>query len=158
MGRREVHTVVVRKYATFILLLLISAGMIALLYFLSGKAVAHESHPVRDLLLRLISADKPVSRSAILAGLMPVIANILLFVPWGFLMFLLLDRPERPRRRTYALTVATGFLFAIALQVWQVAFPTRVTPWADALSNAIGTMVGAAGGHLRKRFYIRFQF
>jgi VanZ family protein len=155
MGKREVRTVVVRKWVTFTFLILVSAGMVALLYFLSGKAYAPESHPIRDL---LFAGNRPLPRPALLAGFMPVIANVLLFVPWGFLMFLILDRPERPRGRAYALTVATGLLFALALQVWQVAFPTRVTAWADALANAAGTFIGAAGGHLRKRYYIRFEF
>src|SRR5919108_1958616 len=106
MGRREVHVIVVRKYATFALLLLVSAAMAALLYFLAGKAYAQDTHPVLNALLGLIQSSEPLSRDALLAGFMPVFANILLFMPWGFLMFILLDRPGRPRRRTYALTVA----------------------------------------------------
>ncbi len=141
MGKREVRIIVVRKYVSFALLILVSAGMAALLYFLSGKAYANESHPVRNL-----------------AGLMPLIANILLFVPWGFLMFVFLDRVQRPRRQTYKIVFAFGLLFVAAMQLWQLALPTRVTGYADALANAVGVMVGAAGGHLRKKVHVRFDF
>lgn len=159
MGKREVRVIVVRKYATFVLLLLVSAGMAALLYFLSGKAYANEAHPVRDLLVSLIkSQPKPISRASLLAGLMPVIANILLFVPWGFLMFVLLDRPQRPRRQTYGLVILAGVLFALAMQVWQLLLPTRVTGFTDALANAVGVFAGAAAGHLRKQIHLRFDF
>jgi len=159
MGKREVRVIVVRKYASLALLILVSAGMAALLYFLSGKAYANDSHPVRDLLLSLIRAQQqPMSRATLLAGLMPVIANILLFVPWGFLMFVFLDRPQRPRRRTYGMAILAGLFFAVAMQIWQLVLPTRVTGYTDALANAVGAFVGAAGGHLRKQLYVRFDF
>ena len=159
MGKREVRTIVVRKYATFVLLVLVSAGMAALLYFLSGKAYTNDAHPVRDLLVSLIrSQERPMSRATLLAGLMPVIANILLFVPWGFLMFVLLDRAERPRKRTYAIVVLAGLIFAIAMQLWQLVLPTRVTGYTDALANALGVLAGAVAGHLRKLLYVRFVF
>jgi VanZ family protein len=157
MGKREVRVIRVRKYATFLLLILVSTGMAALLYFLSGKAYANESHPVRDLLVSLIRSQKPVARNAVLAGLMPVIANILLFVPWGFLMFVFLDRPDRLRRRTYGIVVLSGLFFAAAMQLWQLALPARVTGYTDALANAVGVFVGATAGHLRKQFYVRFD-
>lgn len=159
MGKREVRVIVVRKYASLGLLVLVSAGMAALLYFLSGRAYASDSHPVRDLLVSLIrSQEQPMSRATLLAGLMPVIANILLFVPWGFLMFVFLDRPQRPRRRTYGIAILAGLLFAVAMQVWQLMLPTRVTGYTDALANTVGVFVGAAGGHLRKQLYVRFDF
>lgn len=159
MGRRDVRVISVPKFVTVILLLLVSAGMAALIYALSGRAYANESHPIRDLLVRAMHADyRSVSRSWLLAVLMPVIANGMLFIPWGFLAFLALDSPSRPRRRTYALTVLGGVIFAAAIEAWQYTLPTRVTTLADSIANGCGAFTGALLGHLRKQVRVRFQY
>src|SRR3954470_22345086 len=98
MGRRDVRVIAVPKWATAALLVLVSAAMAALIYALSGRAYANGEHPIRMLLSRLFHAEGTgVSRSTVLAVMMPVIANILLFIPWGFLAFVALDMPARPR-------------------------------------------------------------
>ena len=157
MGKREVHVVVIRKRVTLVLLVLVSAAMLALLYYLSGKAYANQSHPVRDMLMGAFGGARP-SRDAILAGLMPIIANALLFVPWGFLTFLAIDRPQRPRSRSYVLTCAAGALFAAAVMVWQAFLPTRVSNPADIVANTLGVFAGAVFGHLRKTVHVQFEF
>ena len=76
MGRRDVRVISVPKFVTVILLLLVSAGMAALIYALSGRAYVNESHPIRDLLVRAMHADyRSVSRSWLLAVLMPVLVH-----------------------------------------------------------------------------------
>jgi VanZ family protein len=129
--------------------------MAALLYFLSGKAYAADAHPVRELLTRVLSSQRP-SRDTVLAVLMPVIANILLFVPWGFLAFITLDTSSRPRKWTYVLTFIAALLFAVGMYFWQQSLPTRVTALPDTLSNAFGALGGAALGHARKSVRVRF--
>ena len=156
MGKREVRVVVIRKWMTVALLLLVSAGMASLIYFLSGKAYARETHPALEMLLRVIRRDDP-SRDVFLAAMMPVIANALLFIPFGFLTFIALDSPDRKRSRTYWLTIGLGVTFAAAMQIWQYALPTRVISPVDMIANAMGTFTGAIGGHLRKRVHIRFD-
>src|ERR1044071_4348694 len=109
MGKRQVHVIAVRKPVTFVLLVLTMAAMASLLYLLSGKAYAADTHPMREILARLLGSGRgPVSRDAVLAFLMPVIANILLFVPWGFLAFVMLDSPLRRRSVSYAITVVAA--------------------------------------------------
>jgi VanZ family protein len=157
MGKREVRVIVVPKRATLMLLLLASAAIIALLYFLSGKAYARDTYPVSELLTRIARGERGFSRDTVLAALMPVFANILLFVPWGFLTFVGLDTPARPRRRTYLITVCAGLAFAVALEVWQAFLPMRVTNPLDVLANTAGTLAGAVAGHLRKQVYVRFN-
>lgn len=159
MGRRDVRVIAVPKWATAALLVLVSAAMAALIYALSGRAYVNGEHSIRLLLSRVFHAEgTTVSRSAVLAVLMPVIANILLFIPWGFLAFLAIDTPARPRRITYALTVAGGVIFAVVIELWQYALPTRVTTPADSLANAFGALTGAILGHLRKRVRVRFDY
>lgn len=159
MGKRQVHVVVVRKWATVVLLVLTSGAMMALLYLLSGRAYAADTHPFREIIARLLGSSSrgPVSRNAILAFLMPVIANILLFVPWGFLAFLALDVPSRTKKVAYAMTVLAAVVFAAGMFVWQQFLPTRVTSPLDIIANAVGAFAGAAIGHARKGVRVRFE-
>lgn len=157
MGKRQVHVIRVRRWVTVVLLVVTSAAMAGLVYVLSGRAYAGDS-PLRELLTRLLRGGRSLSPDAFLAFLMPMIANALLFVPWGFLAFLSLDAPVRPRVRTYALTVVAGLLFAAAIATWQELLPTRVTTFGDAVANGAGALAGAALGHLRKEMRVRFDF
>jgi VanZ family protein len=159
MGKRQVEVIRVRKWTTVTLLVLTSGVMLALLYVLSGRAYAAETHPFREIIARLLGSSSrgPVSRDALLAFLMPVIANILLFMPWGFLAFLALDRPLRARKVTYAMTVLAAVVFAGAMFVWQQFLPTRVTSPFDTIANGAGALAGAALGHARKSVRVRFE-
>ena len=154
MGRSEVVTVRVPKWATFLLLLAVSAAMVAAIYMLSGRAYEPERASVADFILRLRKqAGKPV----LIATFAPLILDILFFVPWGAVAFLAFDKVGRPRRRTYALTVMVGVAFALGLFGWQETLPTRVTGWIDAIWNVAGCFVGALVGHARKEMHIRFE-
>lgn len=158
MGKPHVSVVRVRKPVTVALLVLVTAAMVGLLYLLSGKAYAAETDPMRELVARLLGARRgPVSRGALFAILMPVLANVLLFVPWGFLAFVALDRTSRPRRVSYLLTACGAAILASAMVFWQSFLPTRVTSTPYAVSNALGALAGAALGHARKSVHIRFD-
>ena len=158
MGKRHVRIIPVRKPATFALLALVTIAMASLLFVLSGRAYAAERSPLLELTARLLSGGATLSRDAALAFLMPVIANILLFVPWGFLAFVGLDSPRRKRPMTYLLTIIGALVVAVAMSLWQELLPTRVTSMPDALANAAGALAGAALGHARKSVRVRFDF
>ena len=158
MGKRHVHVIPVRKPVTFALLALTTALMATLLYLLSGRAYAADRHPLLEMTAGFFGADRaPVSRDALLAFLMPVIANILLFVPWGFLAFVALDSPRRPRRLTYLMSIVGALAVAGCMYVWQQYLPTRVTSLPDVLANGAGALAGAALGHARKGVRVRFE-
>jgi glycopeptide antibiotics resistance protein len=158
MGKRQVYVIRVRKAVTLTLLLLTTAALCSLLYLLSGKAYAADTHPLRELAVRLLGSHRvSVSPDALLAFLMPVIANILLFVPWGFLTFVMLDAPSRRRGLTYAITFIAAIVFAAGMYLWQQFLPTRVTTLLDTLANGVGALAGAALGHARKGVYVRFE-
>jgi len=134
MGKREVRIVLVPKWMTATLLVLVSAAMIALVAALSGRAYAS------TLSLRAL------------------LANALLFMPWGFLTFMVLDRSTRPRSRTYLLTLIGSAIFAAAVALWQSFLPTRVMTYADSVANVAGAFTGALVAHLRKRVRMRFEY
>ncbi|MBV9492950.1 MAG: VanZ family protein [Acidobacteria bacterium] len=156
MGKLETRVVRVPKWATFILLVLTSAAMVALVWLLSGRAYVKNDHPLLETATRIMRY-RQLTPDAILAGLMPVIANFLFFVPWGFLTFVAVDRPDRPRSATYAITCFAGIVFAMGVALWQYSLPTRVTTFADTVTNGFGTLAGATLGHLRKRIRVRFK-
>src|SRR5262245_54950055 len=109
MGKREVQVVVVPMLVTVGLLLLVTIGMAAAVYWLSGKAYLKEVSPL-DLLSLVRRDGQGLSSSTVLASLMPGIADALLFLPWGALMFLAVDRSTRPRWQTYLITSVVGLL------------------------------------------------
>jgi len=158
MGKRQVRIIVVPKWVTFSLLLVVSLLIAALVYWLSGKAYSTEDEPIVRLMLGVMHRQKAPSRNVVLYDLMPVIANILLFLPWGFLAFLLFDSPSRTRVAAYVATVIFGAIFATVLVVWQEYLPTRVTGPLDGLINVAGAFGGALAGHLRKRIRIQFDY
>lgn len=155
MGKRRIRVILVPRGVTAVLLLLTSAAMVASIYALAGRAYASEP-ATRELIERIAASSRP-STNHLLALVMPLFANALVFVPWGFLTFVLLDRPSRRRAATYALTAGCGALFAIALNVWQTALPTRVTTVWDVVANTAGAAGGAVLGHLRKQVHVTFD-
>ncbi|HSP35376.1 MAG TPA: VanZ family protein [Thermoanaerobaculia bacterium] len=157
MGKRGVRIVVVRKRVTLALLVVASALIVALVYSLSGRAYANEQEPLVRLALAAVHRQEAPNRNAVLSGLMPVIANVLLFVPWGFLAFLLFDSPARGRSAPYVATIVSGAIFAMLLFAWQEFLPTRVTGPVDSVINVAGAFCGALAGHLRKRIRIQFD-
>lgn len=73
------------------------------------------------------------------------IANVLLYLPLGFCLFLWLT----PRvRRATAVVIATvlGSLLSLGVEVAQVYISSRVPSLTDLTLNALGTLVGATAG------------
>lgn len=154
MGKAETRVVLVPRWATVAMLIALSAAMALLILELSGRAYWHERTSVVEVLSLVRRYDR-LTPTAFIAGLAPVITNILFFVPWGALAFFAFDR--RSRAATYALTIAVGVAFACLLVAWQSALPTRITGWNDAAWNTVGCAVGAVAAHVRKQLRIRFE-
>lgn len=157
MGKREVRVIVIRRRVTVALLVLASAAMLSLIGFLSGKTYSSETHaPAEEIVALLNFRSAPEVHT--LAAVMPLLADVIAFVPWGFLAFIALDMKERRRFRTYLLTCAAAMAFALALVLWQYALlPTRVTTFGDTIFNLAGALIGAFLGHVRRTVRIRFD-
>lgn len=159
MGKRQVRTVVVRKSVTASLLALTAAAMVAVTWAIGAHTRVMETRSTRDLVVAAFDhgSTDGFATIATISLLMPVLANVLIFVPWGFLAFLLVDTRSRPRAATYAIAVAGGALFALALSIWQSYFPARLIAPSDVIANAVGAALGASLGQLRKDVRIRFE-
>ena len=153
------HVVRVPKGVTVALLVLVSGAMIAFYVILSGRTYVRPQGSTEELLMRIVHREEQgtLSLDTAIALLWPITANVLLFMPWGFLMFLALDAPGRPRLRTYAVTLVVGVAFAAGIEIWQMSLLAPVTSLSDAVANAAGAAAGALVGHLRKQVRVRFD-
>lgn len=158
MGKQTIRTIVVPRWVTVALLILVSAAMLGLIAMLSGRAYLRQRLTIGEVVALAHRYDRgALTNDALLATAAPGIADILIFMPWGALAFLAFDGGEGHRLRTYLLTLAVGLTFALGLVAWQSALPTRVTGWEDAGWNAFGCTAGAIAGHLRKGLRVRFD-
>ena len=150
--------VVIRRPVTILLLLLVTGGMVMVTLWMSGKSYGKvDPIPFDDFRHLARRMDRyQVSTHLIAVIIVPVIANILLFVPWGFLMFLSLYTIRRPTLQTYILTLLLGLTFTCSIEAWQYFLPSRVADVNDVIWNMTGTFAGAILGHLRER--LRFEF
>jgi glycopeptide antibiotics resistance protein len=151
-------TIVVKRPYTILLLLLATAAIAAITLWMSGKAYSKvDPVPFEDLRhLATRIAHRPVSTRILALIVVPIVANILLFVPWGFLMFIALHTVERPTVQTYVLTFLLGLTFACVIEATQYFLPSRVADVNDIIWNSTGTLAGAILAHLRLR--LRFEF
>jgi glycopeptide antibiotics resistance protein len=151
-------TVTIRRPVTVLLLIAVTAGICLLTLWTSGKSYSKVDpipfEDIRHIAHRL--QHHPVSTRILALVFVPIIANLVLFVPWGFLMFLALYTVARPTVQTYVLTLLIGFTLICSIEAVQYFLPTRVADVNDIIWNTAGTFIGAVFGHLRER--VRFEF
>jgi len=150
--------ITVPKYAALIALAVVTIAIIAITVWMSGRSYENfDPIPFSDLkhLARRLAA-RPISTQLLAVIVMPVIANVLLFVPWGLLTFVALYNTTRPTLQTYVLTILLGFSFSLVIEAWQYFLPSRVADINDVIWNTAGTVAGALLGHARLR--VRFEF
>ena len=146
------------RAVTILLLLLVTTGIVSLTVWSSGFSYTKvDPRPFDDLRhLAHRVEHRPISTQILAVIIVPIIGNILLFVPWGFLMFISLYGVDRPTLQTYVLTILLGFTFTLVVEGWQYFLPSRVTDVNDVIWNTVGTVLGAVLGHMRLR--VRFEF
>jgi glycopeptide antibiotics resistance protein len=150
--------IVIRRPVTVVLLLATTLAIGAGTLWMSGKSYGKvEPIPfegLRHLAQRL--EHKAVSTNILALIFVPIVGNILLFLPWGFLLFITLYTVDRPTVQTYVLTLLLGFTLACCIEAWQYFLPSRVADINDIIWNTVGTLAGAILAHLRVR--LRFEF
>ncbi len=157
-NRYPVMQLVIRRSVTVILLIAATAAIIGLTISISGKSYTKVDpipfEGIRHVWYRL--GHSTVSTTILALVVMPILGNVLLFLPWGFLMFITLYSAERPTVQTYVLTILLGFSFSLAIEAYQYFLPSRVADINDVIWNTVGAIVGAMLGHARLR--VRFEF
>ncbi|HEY4642287.1 MAG TPA: VanZ family protein [Thermoanaerobaculia bacterium] len=151
--------ITVPRPVTILLLLAVTVMIAFVTVYAAGKSYSKiDPVPFEDL--RHLShriAQKPVSTQLVAVVVMPIVANVLLFIPWGFLTFISLYTLERPTMQTYVLTILGGLSFSLAIEAWQYFLPTRVADVNDVIWNTTGAALGAIVGHLRQRVRLEFE-
>jgi VanZ family protein len=154
------HTLTIKRPVTIALLLIVTIAIIAITLWMSGRSYSNLAplpfEDLRHLAKRLESPGRQVSMYVVAVVVVPIVANILLFMPFGFLLFIALYTVERPTMQTYILTLLIGFTFTCGIEAWQYFLPSRVADVNDVIWNTAGTLAGAILGHLRER--VRFEF
>lgn len=151
-------TLTIRRPVTVLLLLVMTILIVVITVRTAGKSYSNlEPVPFEEVrnLWRHIE-HKPVGTHIVALILVPIVANVLLFVPWGFLLFLSLYTDSRPTVQTYVLTILLGLTFTCTIEAWQYFLPSRVADVNDVIWNSVGVLAGAILGHLRAR--VRFEF
>ena len=75
-----------------------------------------------------------------------VISNVLLFMPWGFLLATWRIRCGTGLLRAILLGLFSGFLLSGAVECAQLFTPSRTTSLLDLVTNTAGSTLGAAIG------------
>ena len=149
---------VIRRPITVLLLVATTVVIVILTVSISGKSYSKiDPIPFEDLrhLAHRVS-HRPISTQILSVILLPIVGNVLLFMPWGFFAFISLYTIDRPTVQTYVLTILLGLTFSAAIEAWQYFLPTRVADVNDIIWNTAGTIAGALLGHARLR--VRFEF
>jgi glycopeptide antibiotics resistance protein len=154
-----VRTVTVRRPITIVLLLLVTATIATITIYMAGKSYSSLApipfDDIRNLSERI--GRRPISTQILAVIVVPIIGNVLLFVPWGFLMFIALYTVDRPTLQTYVLTTLLGFSLTLAIEAYQYFLPSRVADVNDVIWNTAGTLLGAVLGHMRLRVRVEFE-
>lgn len=151
--------IVIRKWTTVLLLAATTLAIVSITVWMAGKSYENfDPIPFDDLryLAKRLN-ERPISTHILAVIVVPMIANVLLFVPWGFLAFITFYTVERPTLQTYVLTILLGFSFTLAIEAWQYFLPSRVADINDVIWNTCGTIAGALLGHARLRLRLEFD-
>lgn len=153
------RVVTIKRPITILLLLAVTAAIAAVTVWMSGKSYSSLDpipfEDVRFLAERL--RTRPIATHILALLVVPIIANVLLFVPWGMLMFIALYTVDRPTLQTYVLTILLGLSYTLAIEAYQYFLPSRVASINDVIWNTSGTVLGALLGHARLRIRLDFQ-
>jgi glycopeptide antibiotics resistance protein len=148
----------IKRPIAILLLLLTTAAIVVLTVVVAGKSYGKiDPIPFEDLrhLANRIER-RPISMQILSVIVVPILGNVLLFLPWGFFTFICLYGVDRPTVQTYVLTILLGLTFSAAIEGWQYFLPSRVADVNDIIWNTVGTIAGAILGHARLR--VRFEF
>ena len=150
--------VLIKKPVTLLLLVGVTLAITTITVWMGGKSYENfDPIPFDDLKnLAQRLGNRPISTHILAVIVMPMIANVLLFVPWGFLLFISLYTVDRPTLQTYILTILLAFSFSLGIEGWQYFLPSRVADINDVIWNTTGAILGAFLGHARLR--VRFEF
>jgi VanZ family protein len=73
-------------------------------------------------------------------------SNVLLFIPWGFLLSISMVRRRAGLIMTVFVAMCTGAVLSGSVEILQLFAPKRTTSFIDLVTNSFGATVGAIAG------------
>jgi len=126
------------RYILLLFVILISYGSLYPFHF-SGDLL-----PSADFFSWLVDNSYRTTRA-------DIVANILLFVPYGFVAIMAISNNQRKITLAFLLFF-TGTVFALLLQYLQFYLPARVPATTDAWFNSLGILAGMLLAHLLRQY------
>lgn len=71
-----------------------------------------------------------------------IILNYILFLPVGLLVPVFIGNKKRKNKKTFAITMLTGFFVSLTIELSQLIFRRGLMEWDDLLGNVFGTFLG----------------
>lgn len=75
-------------------------------------------------------------------SLSDVISNILLFIPYGFLLCWILREKTFSLSKSQIICLVSSFLLSLSIEFLQLFFTSRTTSLTDIINNVLGTYIG----------------
>lgn len=82
-----------------------------------------------------------------------VTVNLLGFIPFGFLLTIILGHSARSKWKVFLVTIAVGFLLSFVIELAQAWIPSRDSSLLDLLMNTAGTALGVAVAMVGSRLF-----
>lgn len=83
-----------------------------------------------------------LGRSPKVGGLLDILLNVLLFVPFGFGLAEKLREGGKSWRQTFAASLLAGAVFSYTIELLQIYIPSRDSGWEDVFTNSVGAVTG----------------
>lgn len=98
-----------------------------------------------------------VLSNAFLYAIVGIVGNLAMFALWAFLLWKLLDAPDRSPGRNHMDVLLAGTLFSVGIETVQVFLPTRAADVNDVFWNVLGTIAGGFLAHLHRNVRLEWQ-
>ncbi len=129
---------------------LISSGLVVRYFFdeHTGDIIKDSSGNVRPLDLYIPEKLNPSKKQLLtfsflqFANIQDTILNIILFIPFGFLLSGAVQKKQYSLVNTFFIVLIIGTLFTISIESIQYFLLTRTSSLIDVMNNILGTIVG----------------
>jgi VanZ family protein len=132
----------------------VSDGLVALYFFeeIQGRKIFDRSGMQPPLDLEILSGQEMTGKSFLRPSrsnssppwreMKDTLGNVILFVPFGFLLHAFLSARYGQSVKTTVLTLMVGVLFSVIIESFQYFIVSRDSSLIDVTNNAIGTALG----------------
>lgn len=82
-----------------------------------------------------------------------MLINIILFIPFGFILHFIIKRRLKSSRLSFAVILIFGMLFSLSIESLQYFINSRYSSMTDVINNTIGVMIGISINRSSFRYF-----